>query len=66
MDTASLRRFLKIIRYGAEGMPDDTEGFIRLEGNAATAWAIMAENRPELVRDPSLQTRVEGAGRWKR
>jgi hypothetical protein len=52
MGTASLRRFLKIIRYGAERMPDDTEGFIRLDGNAATARAILAENRAELVRDP--------------
>jgi hypothetical protein len=34
MDTASMRRFIKIIRYGAERMPDETEGFIRLDGNA--------------------------------
>jgi hypothetical protein len=59
MDTASLRRFLKFIRHGAERMPDDTDGFIRLDGNAATACATLAENRPELVRDPPFRQELK-------
>jgi pectate lyase len=37
---------------GAERMPEDTEGFIRLVENAATTKTIMKENRPELVGNP--------------
>jgi pectate lyase len=44
---------------GAERMPDDTEGFIRLDGNAATARATLAENRPELVRDPPYRQELK-------
>lgn len=40
---------------GAEAMPGDGPGFIRLRGNVATGRSVMAENEPSEVPDPDYE-----------
>ncbi len=40
---------------GAEAMPGDGPGFIRLRGNVATARSVLAENEPAEVADPDYE-----------
>ncbi|MES2151459.1 MAG: hypothetical protein V4508_16910 [Pseudomonadota bacterium] len=43
---------------GAEAMPGDGEGFIRVRRNVVTARSIVAESHPERVADPSYETHM--------
>jgi len=54
-ESHSFRAVWTTVTPGAERMPDETEGFIRLGENAATARSIIAAHHPELVALPTYK-----------